>query len=322
MNLAQERILVTGASGFIGANLCHRLVTEGFPVAALLNPNTRTWRLDGIQSQLQTFEVDLCDEPSVHQAIHTIRPTIIYHLAAHGAYPFQNDCAQILRTNVFGLWNLLSACKNVGFHLFINAGSSSEYGRKSFAMRETDPLDPDSFYAIAKAAQSFLCRHAALLEKLPVVTLRLFSVYGPFEEPSRLIPTLMMASLFDTRVKMVSADVCRDFIHVDDVIDFMIAAPSFPGLSGEILNLGTGRQTSMGELVSTLEEVSGRRLPVTWGAMPERSWDSTTWVADISKLRALTGFVPSRSVKDGLRECLTWFEANSHLYGEPGILKC
>jgi len=322
LDLSQHRILVTGASGFIGANLCRRLVSEGLSVHAVLNPETRTWRLDDIRSNLDLFEIDLCDDFSVQRVIRDVRPTIIYHLAAHGAYPFQSDCAQILRTNVFGLWNLLSACKESGFHLFVNAGSSSEYGKKDFAMRETDQLDPDSFYAVAKATQSFLCRHTALLENLPVVTLRLFSVYGPYEEPSRLIPTLIRAALDDIPINMVSPKICRDFIHVDDIVDFCLLAPSVPSLGGEIINLGTGVQTSMHDLVSTLEYLTVKSLAVNWGAMAGRTWDSTTWVADISKLRGLTGFVPSISVEKGLSKCLTWFAANKEKYVPQSALRC
>lgn len=322
MEPRNKTVLVTGASGFVGANLCRHLLAEDTAVHALLNPETRTWRIDDILSDIKTYEVDLCDAERVRRVVHEIRPSIIYHLAAHGAYPFQSDCAQILRVNVFGLWNLLSACKDFGFRLFVNTGSSSEYGRKEFAMRESDPLDPDSFYAVAKATQSFLCRHTALLDGLPVLTVRLFSVYGPYEEPTRLIPSLMAAVHHGQPVKMVSPTTCRDFIHVDDVTDFYCRLVPKPELSGEIVNLGTGTQSSMRSVVETLERVAGVALDARWDTMPGRQWDSTTWVADISKLRRLTGFVPTISLTEGLAKTYRWYCENAALYSGDGVRRC
>ena len=322
MGLHGETVLVTGASGFVGANLCRRLLSEGVAIHAILNPETRTWRIDDILNEIRTYEVDLCDAERVRRVVNEVRPSIIYHLAAHGAYPFQSDCAQILRVNVFGLWNLLSACKEVGFRLFVNTGSSSEYGRKEFAMRETDPLDPDSFYAVAKATQSFLCRHTALLEGLPVLTVRLFSVYGPYEEPTRLVPALMSAAHDGRPIKMVSSSTCRDFIHVDDVVDFYLRVSPKPDWAGEIVNLGTAVQSSMRDVVSTLEQVAGVPIDARWDSMPGRQWDSCNWVADISKLRRLTGFVPKISLAEGLTRTYRWFCENAALYSGDGVRRC
>jgi len=144
--------LVTGASGFIGANLCRRLVSRGETVHGVIRPGTRTWHLADIQAGLHLHAIDISDGAAVDRMIDEVRPDVVYHLATHGAYPHQGDCPRILLVNVFGFWNLVHACNRVSYKLFVNTGSSSEYGRKSFAMRETDLLDPDSFYAVAKSA--------------------------------------------------------------------------------------------------------------------------------------------------------------------------
>ena len=193
--MARRAYLVTGGAGFVGANLCRRLVEQGEEVHVFARETTDLWRLEGIRDRLHLHEVDIRDAARVTEAVEDIRPAVIYHLATHGAYHYQRDADTILLVNVFGFWNLVNACDRVGYELFVNAGSSSEYGRKEFAMRETDILEPDSYYAVAKSAQSLLARLCSRMTDRPIVTLRLFSVYGPWEEPTRLIPRLMMAAI-------------------------------------------------------------------------------------------------------------------------------
>jgi nucleoside-diphosphate-sugar epimerase len=152
---------------------------------------------------------------------------------------------RILDVNVLGLWNLLDACNEVGYELFVNTGSSSEYGKKQYAMRETDQLAPDSFYAVAKAAQSLLCQHCSNSSDRPIVTFRLFSVYGPYEEPGRLFPNIMRAVIEGHSLNMVTPDTARDFIYVEDVVRAYLMIDKLKQLRGEVLNVGTGVQTSL-----------------------------------------------------------------------------
>ncbi len=308
--------MLTGASGFIGANLCRRLVEAGEDTHILLRDTSRCWRIQDILDKVTVHRVDIRDADATRQVVETVRPDVIYHLATHGAYHYQDECETILLVNVFGLWNLLNACNDVGYELFVNTGSSSEYGAKRFAMRETDVLDPNSFYAVAKSAQSLLCQHCARTAKLPLVSLRLFSVYGPYEEPGRLIPNMMMAALEGRRLDMVSAATARDFIHVDDVVDLYLMVDELKKLNGEIMNVGTGVQSTLERVVENLGEISGADLDVHWGAMQPRMWDSDVWVADCSKVRRLVGFAPRIGLRDGLTKSLPWFREHRALYPE------
>jgi nucleoside-diphosphate-sugar epimerase len=286
------------------------LLLEGRETHVLVRTNTATWRLAEIADRLQWHFADLMDVEAVDRVIREVEPSIVYHLATHGAYHYQDNADKILRTNVMGLWNLVRACGRVGCELLVNTGSSSEYGAKQFAMRETDVLDPSSFYAVAKAAQSLLCQHVGRTGKTPIVTLRPFSVYGPYEEPTRLIPRLMMAAIESKPIDMVSPRTVRDFVFVDDVVAVYLAIDQLKAVSGEIINLGTGVQTSLQQLV----EAVGVPIDARWNSMLPRSWDSTSWVADISKLRRLIGVVPRVSVGEGLSQTLAWFRENRHFY--------
>jgi nucleoside-diphosphate-sugar epimerase len=216
--------------------------------------------------------------------------------------------------NVFGLWNLLNACNSVGYELFVNTGSSSEYGAKQYAMRENDILEPNSFYAVAKSAQSLLCQHCARTASLPLVTLRLFSVYRPYEEPGRLIPNMIMGAINSRRLEMASPKTARDFVYVDDVVRLYLMVDELKQLHGEILNVGTGIQQTLSEVTQALASVCGRDLDIQWEAMEPRIWDSDTWVADCSKLHRKTGFVPRTTIREGLLKCVPWFEAHQDFY--------
>jgi len=314
MDMKGLAVIVTGAAGFIGANLCRRLIDAGARVHALVRPGGDAWRLDGITDRLRVHQVDITDGPRVKSVVSSIRANVIYHLATHGAYPFQDEPEQILLTDVFGLWNVLNACNEVGYDLFVNAGSSSEYGAKISAMRESDLLEPNSYYAVAKAGQTLLCQHISRIHDRPIVTFRPFSVYGPFEEPTRLIPKLMCAALDDEPIDMVNPDTCRDFIYIDDVLDACLMVDGLKVLRGSVLNVGTGIQTSLKELVDATGALSGRPVRARWSAMAPRMWDTNVWVADISQIRRLTGWRPRVTLEQGLRKSLEWFGRHRELY--------
>ncbi len=309
--------LVTGGAGFVGANLCRRLAEQGEEVHLFVRPTTDLWRLADIADRLRLHTVDIRDAVDVAAAVEDIKPSVIYHLATHGAYHYQRDADTILLVNVFGFWNLINACERTGYELFVNTGSSSEYGRKEFAMRETDNLEPDSYYAVAKSAQSLLARLCSRMSDRPIVTLRLFSVYGPYEEPTRLIPRVMAAALFGEPIRMVDPSTARDFVYVDDVVNAFLDFENLSGLRGEILNVGTGVQSNLRDVIETTQTLVNHPLPVEWGAMPARPWDSDRWVADASKLRRLTGACPRTTLREGLEKCLGWFADHRDLY-RPG----
>ncbi len=310
----RRRFLVTGAAGFIGANLCRRLVQRGEEVHILVKSSSVTWRLADIASKLHVHRADLTDAPAVERIVGQVRPKVVYHLATHGAYHYQQDAEKILLVNVLGLWNLVRASQRVDYELLVNTGSSSEYGVKQFAMRETDMPDPNSFYAVAKVAQSLLCQHVGRTGGGTIVTIRPFSVYGPYEEPTRLIPRLMLAALDDAPIEMVSPRTVRDFIYIDDIVDAYLETEKLKAINGEVINVGTGLQTDLQQLVATLGKVNGAAIRTKWGTLTARTWDTQTWLADISKLRRVLGSAPRVTLEEGLSRTLSWFREHHGLY--------
>ena len=170
---------MTGAAGFVGANLVHRLVADGHEVFAILQPTTDTWRLDGL-GDVQRIEGDIAHGEDMERAFTRARPEWIFHLAAHGAYSFQTDTVAMAHSNVVGMATILAAAERHGCTVAINTGTSSEYGDCDHAPGEDEPPRPNSDYAATKAAATWLCQRART-RGVPVTTLRLYSAYGPFE---------------------------------------------------------------------------------------------------------------------------------------------
>jgi nucleoside-diphosphate-sugar epimerase len=306
--------LITGATGFVGSGLLRRLINSHQKVHIILRKQANPWRIKDILDKAVIHISDLADAQALRKIIENVKPDIIYHLATYGAYSYQNDTDKIINTNIFGAWNLLKASANIGYELFINTGSSSEYGFKELPMKETDLLEPKSYYAVTKCSETLLCSYAAQKEKKPIVTLRPFSVFGPYEEPGRLIPALFKALYFKERIDMVSPEIARDQIYIDDVIDAYLLIGQLKRFPGEIFNIGTGRQSTIKKVVETAVKVTGRTADFNWGGMEKRSWDTNNWVADISKTEKLLNWTPKISLERGLSLTWEWFKDNYHFY--------
>jgi dolichol-phosphate mannosyltransferase len=299
------RALVTGGAGFVGAVLARRLVADGHEVHALVRPGSDLWRLEGLEARVH--EVDLAEEPAVSDVVTLIRPEWIFHLAAHGAYPSQSDFRAMVRTNVLGTIHLVESCLRFGFDVLVNSGSSSEYGFTDHPPAEEEEARPSSDYAVTKLSATLYCRAAAARSGLTIPTLRLYSVYGPYEEPSRFVPQLAVRGLEKKLPPLVSPDVARDFVFVDDVVEAFLAAASGRGLEpGALYNVGTGKQTTIREAV----ELARRALSIDsrpeWGTMPNRAWDTSIWVANPERIERELGWKPRTTFEEGFTRFARW----------------
>jgi nucleoside-diphosphate-sugar epimerase len=301
------RALVTGAAGFVGANLVRRLLLDGHDVHALVRPGGDRWRLAAIAADVQVAEADLRDAGAVASAFAGARPEVVFHLGTRGAYSWQADTAEILETNVLGTANLLDAFGRGETGALVNTGSSSEYGPKDHGPAESEPLEPRSVYGVAKAAATLLCAAVAQERALPLTTLRLYSVYGPWEEPGRFVPALAEAALRGTLPTLASPSIARDFVWVGDVVEAYLLAASAPGV-GEVYNVGSGRQTTLADAVDAARRALGVSEEPTWGSMADRSWDTDVWVADVSKIERELGWRPGVAFEDGLARTAEWLQ--------------
>ncbi len=307
------KILVTGATGFVGACLTRRLVLQGKEVHIFTRHQSDKWRIADLSKDLINHEVDLCDFIGVEKAVDQIRPTIIYHLATYGGFAFQQDTRNIINANLLGTINLLQACEKTGFDCFVNTGSSSEYGLKTEPMKESDLTVPIGDYGVSKVAATLFCQSEARRKKLPVVTLRLFSPYGNWDDPKRFIPYVIKSFLRGQRPELSTPAAVRDYIFIEDVLDFYQGIVNRPKLKGDILNVGSGIQHTIGEVAATIARLTGSDLEPVWGAVGQKRPESSQWLADTCKSKQ-AGLKIRNDLTEGLSKTVEWVKENINLY--------
>jgi nucleoside-diphosphate-sugar epimerase len=257
--------------------------------------------------------LNLEDLDAVRRVVAAQRPDWIFHLAAHGAYSWQGDIGRMLAVNVACTDALLDVGRTVEAR-FVYAGSSSEYGFVDHPPRENERLEPNSHYAVTKAAGTHLCALASEQHGQHAVSLRLYSVYGPWEEPGRLIPALVSSALEGKWPPLVSPDVARDFVWVGDACDaFVRAVDSAGDVAGGVFNIGSGVQTRIDELVEIVRGEFQVDAEPEWGTMEDRAWDTTRWLADPSKAERELGWRASTTLRDGLNQMGLWLSSGQTL---------
>jgi nucleoside-diphosphate-sugar epimerase len=305
------RVVVTGATGFVGANLVRRLIGEGQEVHALVRREHDDWRLRSLGGAIHLHSVDLGDAAALQRVLDGIQPARVFHLAVYGAYPAQTDIATMVQTNIVSTVNLVKASIRAGAQVIVNTGSSSEYGFKRTPPRESDPAEPNSAYAVTKLSATLLCRELAKRHAVRVPTLRLYSVYGPFEQPTRLIPKLLVAAMQGQLPPLAHPATARDFVYVDDVVSAYLAVADTDDMNLDaVFNVGTGVQTSIEAVVGIVRNMLGVSQTPRWGSYPARTWDTDSWVADPTRLRTEVGWQPRYSIAQGLQAMLDWLNCS------------
>jgi UDP-glucose 4-epimerase len=294
------RALVTGAGGFVGANLAAHLLRDGHEVHAVCHVRGDEWRLTRLRD-VRTHHADLVANGTARGLMQEVTPDWVFHLAAYGAYSWQTEVPRIIATNLNATVALVDAAEEQGVRAFINAGSSSEYGFKDHAPGEDELPDPNSAYAVSKVAATMYCRYRALAAGLPAITLRLYSVYGALEDHRRLIPTLIKNGMNGRLPPLAGPDTARDFVYVEDVCKaFVQAAERSEVLAGGVYNIGSGRQMTLRQLVDYARVVMAIPVEPTWGSYPQHIWDTNVWYASIVRAAGELGWSAETGIEDGL----------------------
>jgi len=310
--------VVTGYSGFVGANLAASLAARGARVIGIQSPSGIDWRTQGIGG-VENVRFDLTDEGAVRAFVKDAQPVAIYNCAAYGAYSVQTDARRIFDVNVQAVRHLLESVRGLaGFRAFVQAGSSSEYGFNCSTPAEDAPTWPDSDYAVSKIAATSLVRLYARKHGVPAFSLRLYSLYGPYEDFSRLVPTLLLRAREGGWPPLVTPTISRDFVYVDDAVRaFDAVVDRAPTLEpGAIFNIGTGVRTTLGELTTVVRELFKVKAEPKFQSMPERSWDHSGWYADARRAAAELGWRATTSLVEGLAATSRWVDANPALVAE------
>ena len=301
-------ILIIGASGFIGANLLRRCLQVREDVIGTFFYGD-LWRLHDIPSVNISF-LNLQDPVSTRSVFYRVQPQTVFDCSSFGAYSFESEFERIHTTNYQNFIRLMEDIADLNLSAYIHAGSSSEYGLNASGPSEKDILIPNSHYAVSKAAVSQAITFYGKVRRIPVVNLRLYSVYGPYEDSSRLIPALCELSIHGKLPEFAHPEVTRDFIHVNDVVVAFIdtALSICPEISGESFNIGTGHQTSLASLASLTKDLFNIKDVPQFNSEVGRSWDVNSWYANPEKSKLILGWIAKIKLEEGLVSTRNWWQ--------------
>jgi UDP-glucose 4-epimerase len=295
--LAGSRVMVTGATGFIGTALCKRLVNLG----AVVHGVSRTAHRNST-SQTRWRAADLTDAEAAIQLLTDIRPDVVFHLASH----VSGDRSYVavkptVRDNLLTTTNLLTAACELGRPQVILAGSMEEYA-------PGDPnAVPGSPYAASKTAAAMYGRMFHALYDLPVVHLRIFMVYGPGpQDIKKLVPYVTRSLLHEKPPSLSSGLREVDWVYIDDVVDAFVAAAGVPSAAGTTIDVGSGELVTIRTLVEELARLVGSDVELQFGAIADRPLESRR-TADLTPAREMLGWKPKTSLPVGLARTVAWF---------------
>ena len=321
-------ILVTGADGFIGSHLTEALVRNGFKVRAFVCYNSfNSWGwleqcADDVRGKFEVVPGDIRDPHGVKEAMKGC--DAVLHLAALIAIPFSyNSPDTYVDTNVKGTLNVLQAARELGIKRIVHTSTSEVYGTAQFVpITEKHPLQGQSPYSATKIAADQLAYSFYSSFDLPVVTVRPFNTYGPRQSARAVIPTIITQIANGQRnLKLGATTPTRDFSYVQDTVSGFIAALISDKGLGEVVNLGSNFEISIGDTAQLIAEVMDVKIqivPDEARVRPEKSEVERLW-ADNTKAREILGWQPSHSgqngFKRGLIETVEWFTTAKNLRG-------
>lgn len=326
MNWNGKRVLVTGAGGFIGSHLAERLTELGARTRALVRYTSNgDWGwLDGSprKDDMEVMLGDIRDRDSVRQAMRDIDQ--VFHLAALIAIPYSYHAPDsYVQTNVAGTLNVLQAARDAGVERVVHTSTSEVYGTAAYVpIDEKHPLQGQSPYSASKIGADKMAEAFHLSFGLPVVTVRPFNTYGPRQSARAVIPTIVTQCLAGQRtIRLGNLDPTRDLSHVADTVEGFLAAAASPQAVGKVLNLGNGREISIGELARKIVALTGANACIECDEQRVRPAGSEVerLLADNRQMQALTGWQPRISLDEGLRDTIEWIAKNRgafkpHLY--------
>jgi len=312
------RVLVLGATGFIGHWVALALATAGGEVSIAVRDRERWKKLSKSSEPVNLKEIDLLDRRALSSLITNINPTVIFNLAGYGVDRMERDESTAWRMNAVLPLTIgeILAEQDIGAwdgQRFVHAGSALEYGRCSGDLSENTEPAPTTVYGRSKLAGTWALQDVSRSIGFQSAIARLFTVYGPGEHEGRLLPSLVEAAHNETDVCLTDGTQKRDFTYVDDVVEGLLRIGLSNAPPGEIINLATGRLTTVRIFAETAADVL-KILPtrLRFGALPIRNEEMAHNPVSTKRLQLYTGWRPSISIRDGIRRALLPDTARAH----------
>ena len=322
MNWGKKKVLVTGAGGFIGSHLTERMVELDASVKAFVRYNSRNdWGLLELLSKetLDRIEViagDLKDADAVRHAVEEV--DIIFHLGSLIAIPYSYvHPRETIETNILGALNVLTAAKENGIQKIVHTSTSEAYGTAKYVpIDENHPLQGQSPYSASKIGADKIAESFYRSFELPVAIIRPFNTYGPRQSARAVIPTIITQALTKEKIFLGSLHPTRDYTYVRDVVEGFVKVAESPKTVGEVINIGSNFEISIGYLANKIISLTGKNAEINTDPIRVRPQDSEVerlW-CDNTKAKRLFGWEPKTSLDEGLKETIDWISDNINLY--------
>lgn len=308
-----RKILITGATGFIGSHLTRRLVKLKAKVNIFVIKNDNKWRIKDISNKINIWEANLTDFNKVSESLQIIKPEIIFHLATLRNVERNIDLIDpSIEINLKGTLNLLKAIvkKNIKLKIFINTGTCEEYGDGPVPFLESQKEMPVSPYSASKTATTYFCQMLQKSFRLPIITLRPFLTYGPAQDTDMFIPALIKHCLEKKDFLMTEGDQTREFNYVEDIVDAYLLSAFTKGIAGEIINIGNGIEYKVRDVAEKIVSLMGNPIKLKVGTLPKRPGEAEHFYCDNTKARKLLNWTPKYNLEEGLKETIAWYKNN------------
>jgi UDP-glucose 4-epimerase len=305
-----KRVLVTGGSGFIGSHLVHRLLADGAEVATTARYGNvmKNERLRDCWEDIQVIEADLRNRGALEAGLRGFPPEVVFHLAAYNhvgqSFVQVEECFDV---NAKGTANLIDSC--AGVEKFVYMSTSEVYGHQTeVPFIETMCPEPISPYAITKYAGELYCHMKQRIGgETSVVILRPFNTFGPYQSVKAVIPELIVNCLRGASIKTTAGEQTREFNYVDNIVDGLVLAGSHVAEVDGVMNLASGEEVAIRDLVTRIAELTETRSRIEIGALPYRPTEIWRMYADSSRARDTLGWKPHVSLDEGLKKTVDWF---------------
>ena len=311
--LAKRRVLVTGATGFIGSHLAHHLLRAGAELHVLARPMASMRRLEGIRASVRMWSGDVTDYDSLLACCRSANPEFIFHLAADTSVRHFNGQWQTIGNsasiNLLGSLAMLRAAieSHAPVAAFVRVGGLEEYGVGAVPYDETQREQPVSPYSASQVATTHYFQVLQQYTTMSIVTLRPALIYGPDQSMDFFIPSLIASCLQNVDFEMTAGDQTRDLLYVDDFIAALLAASTGVGLAGNIVNIGSGIEYAICDVANEIVRLTGTRANVSRSTGPVRVGDLRRLVAATRRAAVLLDWRPTIALTDGLERTIRWY---------------
>lgn len=299
------RVLLTGASGFVGSHVLIELLEQEIPVAILLRSSSDVWRIQSHLDQVTIIRGELTRTDQILPQISKFSPDTLINLAWNGVEnKFRNDSKQITE-NLKLIEILFEIAKNSGIRSFIGIGSQAEYGPRNAITGEEDETLPSTLYGVAKLSAFHLLKVLCQANDIRFAWLRIFSSYGPKDNPDWFIPYLIKQFLIHETPKLTKGEQLWDYIYVSDAANAIIKVANTHAATG-VFNLGSGKINTVKYIAETIRDIINPTLPIDFGAIPYRSDQVMHLQANVKRLEKMVGWQPAVSLEDGIEKTIEW----------------